>query len=309
MNTASSQFVIEWLLRGCEAHRLSFIEERPMRILLASAVMSLAFGLSVRAGNDNEQPKKATFAVYPIQSDLQRVRLTRSDAEAPRLRAYVAISGNDLIDGAGNMRADAIPAAEIAKALEPYADRENGTVVLNVQFGNESTGQLRTPAGGADELLRSTLEKMGRSAGFKSAIVSSSFGGATLEKRFAAATDKVKGKADEDESSSGDDLVTVYPVRTILSLLLTDNMDCIVVVRMPLENDGEKLLTPEIRQAISKHVAAVKLRDKTRFQISIKTRGKRISNARLDEFIRGELTDMAKSLGFDSASVQHSRIN
>jgi hypothetical protein len=98
-------------------------------------------------------------------------------------------------------------------------------------------------------------------------------------------------------------------VRTILSLLLTDNMDCVVVVRTPLEKDGEKLLTPEIHEAIVNHVAAVKLRDRTRFQISIKTRGKNISNARLDEFIRGELTDMAKSLGFGSASVQHSRIN
>ena len=70
-----------------------------MRNLLATAVMSLACGLSAAA--DDALPEKATFAVYPILSDLQRVRLARSDAEAPRLRAYVAISGNDLIDTRG----------------------------------------------------------------------------------------------------------------------------------------------------------------------------------------------------------------
>jgi hypothetical protein len=284
-----------------------FFRERPMRIPLATAAMSMVFAFSALA--DDAQPKQALFAVYPITSDLQRARLARTDAEAPRLRAYVALSGNDLIDSDGALRPGAIPAEEITKALAPYVDRDNGIVVLNMQFRNEADGKLRFPSQAADEPLRSAFEKLGRSAGFKSVIVSSSFGGPTLEKKFGTVTDKVKGQADEDETPSGDDLVKVYPVRSILSLLLTDNMDCIVVVRTSLENDGENLLSPEIHAAIAKHVAAVKLRDKTKLQVSIKTRGNRISNERLDKFIGIEVTGLAKSLGFVSASVQHARTN
>jgi|SRR5579863_8982075 len=278
-----------------------------MRILLATAVISMAFGFSALA--DDAPPKKAMFAVYPVTSELQRARLARSDAEAPRLRAYVALSGNDLFDNNGVLRSGAIPAEEITKALAPYADRENGMVALNLQFGNEADGSLRMPSQAADESLRAALEPLIRAAGFKSTTVSSSYGGPILEKKFGLVTDKVKGQADEDETPSGDDLVKVYPVRSILSLLLTDNMDCVVVVRTPLENDGENLLSPEIHAAIVKHVSAVKLRDKTKIQVSIRTRGNRISNDRLDQFIGGELTDLAKSLGFEFASMQHARTN
>lgn len=277
-----------------------------MRILLATAMISLAFGGSAKA--DDAQPKAVLFAVYPIATELQRIRLARSDEEAPRLRAYVAIGGNELIDGEGSMRPGALPVENMTKALAPYADRNNGIVVLNMQFGNDPSGELRTPSDAADEALTSALEAMGRTAGFKSAIVSRSHGGDILEKKFGTVTAKVKGRADEGEVPSADELVTVYPVRTILSLLLTDKADCVVVIRAPLEKDGETLLSPEVRSAIVKHVAAVKLRDKAKLQISVKIRGAQISNDRLDDFYRSEVTDLARSLGFVSASVQNSRV-
>ena len=275
-----------------------------MRILLAVAVISLAFGVSVKA--DDAPPKAAAFAVYPITTELQRVRLARNGEEAPRLRAFVAISGNELIDGEGAMQAGALPVESITKALAPYADRDNGIVTLNMQFGNDSNGQLKSPSKAADMTLRMALENTGRDAGFKSATVSGSFGGPVLQKKFDTVTDKVKGRADEEEIPSGDELVAVYPVRTILSLLLTDNTDCVVVVHPPLEKDGENLLSPEIREAIIKHVAKVKLRDKAKLQLSVKTRRSRISSERFDEFYRVEVTNLGKSLGFEFTSIQHS---
>lgn len=278
-----------------------------MRILLAAAVISMAFGIPTVSGE--APPQTAVYMVYPIASELQRIRLARSNDEARRLRTYVAISGNELIGGDGAIIGGAIPTDDITKALAPYADRDNGIVVLNMQFGNESDGKLRTPSKAADELLRSALEKTGRAAGFKAAMVSSSHGGPILQKKLDTVTDKIKGQADEEETPSGDELVTVYPVRTILSLLLTENADCVVAIRTPLENDGEKLLSAEVREAIVKHVAAVKLRDKSKLQISVKLRGNRISNDRLDAFIRAEVADIAQSLGFASYSLQSYRVN
>jgi hypothetical protein len=274
-----------------------------MRIVLTTVAISLTVGVSAKA---DEAAKTAAFAVYPITTEFQRVRLAHSAEEAPRLRAYVAISGNELIDGEGAMLAEALPVEQITKALAPYADREKGLVTLNMQFGNENNGQLRFPSKAADMPLRMALENMGRAAGFKSATVSSSFGGPVLEKKFATVTDKVKGRADEEEIPSGDELVAVYPVRTILSLLITDNTDCVVVVHPPLEKDGENLLSPEIREAIVKHVAKVQLRDKAKLQLSFKTRRSRISKERFDEFYRGEVTNLGKSLGFEFTSIQHS---
>jgi hypothetical protein len=97
--------------------------------------------------------------------------------------------------------------------------------------------------------------------------------------------------------------------QTILSLLLTDNADCVVVIRAPLEKDGETLLSVDTRAAIEKHVAAAKLRNKGKLQVSVKTRRDRISAARFDAFYRIEVTELARSLGFTSASVEHTPLN
>jgi hypothetical protein len=278
-----------------------------LRILLAAAAISTTIGFPTAA--DDAQPKKAIYMVYPIATELQRLRLARSEKEAPRLRAYVAISGNELIDGEGALRPGAVPADDISKALAPYVDRDEGVVVLSMQFGNRSDGKLITPSRSADAALQTSLVEVGRTAGFKSAAVSSTYAGLILEKKLGTAADKVKGQADEDETPSSDDRVTVYPVRTILSLLLTDNADCVVVIRKPLEDDGEKLLSPEVRESVVKQVAAVKLRDKSKLQISIKIRGKHISDERLTAFISHEVAEISRSLGFESFSLQCWRSN
>jgi hypothetical protein len=253
--------------------------------------------------------KGAIYIVYPVASELQRLRLARSEKESPRLRAFVAISGNELIDGEGDLRPAAIPADDITNALAPYADRDEGVVVMSMQVGNRPDGKLITPSSAANEALQAALLETGRAAGFKTTIVSSTYGGLVLEKKLETAAEKVKGQADDEEKPSGDDLVMVYPVRTILSLLLTDNSDCVVVIRKPLEDDAEKLLSKEVREAVGKHVAAVKLRDKSKLQISVKIRGKQISNERLDTFISDEVAGISKSLGFESFSLQSSRSN
>jgi hypothetical protein len=118
-------------------------------------------------------------------------------------------------------------------------------------------------------------------------------------------TAKVQGRADEEEKSAGDALVTVYPVRSILSLLLTSDCDCIVVVHPKLEKDGDTLLSPEIQESIKKHVAAVKPRDTENLLVCVKTRQPEISSDRVDRFMFVELKELGQGLGFKLTRVQN----
>ncbi len=273
-----------------------------MRTLLVTAVILLPIGVSVEA--DDAQPKAATFSVYPIATELQRFRLARSGKEAPRLRAYVEIDGNGVVNKDGVVELQALPVEKIRQALVPYSDRNEGIVIMNLHFGNDNDGTLRKVSDSTRKRLDGALEGIGRRAGFSVTQVSNSFGGPALEKKFGATTEKVAGRADEDEAPIGDELVTVYPVRTILSLSLTDNTDCVVDVRAPLEKQGETLLNPEVREAIVKQVAAVKLRDKVKVQFCIKGLTEGVDRNRIDQFIRTESVELARLLGFKDRSVQ-----
>ncbi|HVW01586.1 MAG TPA: hypothetical protein VHB77_14635 [Planctomycetaceae bacterium] len=274
-----------------------------MRTILIASVALFACVPFARA--DDAAPKKAAFAVYPVTSDLQRERLGRSKTEAPRLRAYVALSGNELVDDKRELRKDALPADEIKKALAPYVDRENGVVYFSTTFGNEPTGELRTLSDASRDALQAAIEQLGRSAGFKTCIPSFSYAGPVLDAQFAAVTGKAQGRADEEEKPAGDERVTVYPVRSILSLLLTNNADCIVVVHPMLEKDGDNLLSPEIQESIKKHVAAAKSRDTENLLVCVKTRQPAISSERIDRFMSVELKELGQGLGFKLTRVQN----
>lgn len=273
-----------------------------MRLIPVFLIIFCCFPFPAAA--EEKQPRAVPFAVYPVATELQRLRIGRNADEAARLRAYVAIQGNGIANEEALIDPQALPIEEIRKALAPYADRDKGVVSINLQYGNESDGRLITPPRSTDELLDLALDGLGRRAGFRSTIVSSSFGGLVLERKFNQVTEKVAGKADEDETPVGDELVKVYPVRTILSLLLTENADCVIDIRARLEKEGENLLSPEVRAAIVKHISAAKLRNKEKVQISVKYRLDRITQERFDKFLGAEAGPLAESLGFKSWSVQ-----
>jgi hypothetical protein len=272
-----------------------------MRFVPVLLLFSCCFAFPAAA--EEKTPRAVPFAVYPVATELQRLRLGRSADEAARLRAYVVIQGNGIANEHGLIDPQALPAEEIRKALAPYADREKGIVSINLHYGNESDGRLITPPRSTDELLDLALDGLGRRSGFSGTVVSRSIGGPLLEAKFSQVTDKVAGQADEDETPVGDELVKVYPVRTILSLLLTENADCVIDIPARLKKDGENLFAPELRAAIVKHVSTIKLRDKQKVQISVKYRLDRITRERFDNFATTEAAELGKSLGFKTWSV------
>jgi hypothetical protein len=267
-------------------------------------IFLLAVGCLLRSATGQEiEATPVPFAVYPIKTELQRKLLARNDDEMPRLRAFVVIQGNGLVSEEGLIDATALPIKEIGKALAPYADRAKGIVVMRMQFGNDIDGKLRFPSRLAGDVLDLVFEGLGARTGFSSTSLSQSFGGPLLQQKIEVATAKAAEKPDEDEIPSGDELVRVYPVKSILSLLLTDNTDCLVEIRAKLDKNGDNLLSPEIREAIVKHTAAVDLRDMNSVQFSLKYRTSQIHADRIDKFYRTELMELARELGFAKTTM------
>lgn len=271
-----------------------------MRLFVATASIAFFTGISVLAGDDGS--KFSIYAVYPIATELQKLQLGQGSNKTAELRAYLAIDGDAVIDDAGRFDPQALPVDAVRNSLAPYAEESKGVVVINVHFGSVIEGTGKKMKSSTPE-LESALEKLSRAAGFKSARVSRSAGGPSLEKKFSAVTDKVAGQADEDETPSGDDLVKVYPVRTILSLLLTDNCDCVIDVRAPLQKEGEELLTPDVRAAVVKHVSGLKLRHTEKALFRMRGVTERVGQERLNNFVGKEAAELAQSLGFKTVSV------
>jgi hypothetical protein len=262
-------------------------------------IFLLAVGWVLRSAIAQEiEANPVPFAVYPIKTELQRKLLARSDDEASRLRAFVAIQGNGLVSEEGMIDATALPIKEISKALAPYADRAKGIVVMRMQFGNDIDGKLRFPSRLAGEALDLLFEGLGARSGFSSISLSQSFGGPILQQKIDLAVAKAAEKPDEDEIPSGDELVRVYPIKSVLSLLLTDNTDCLVEIRAKLDKNGDNLLSPEIREAIVKHTSSVELRDMNSVRFSFKYRTSQINADRIDRFLRTELMELSRELGF-----------
>jgi hypothetical protein len=267
---------------------------------VATVTIALFCGTSVLVAQD--RPHAAAYAVYPIVTDLQKSVLFHNAPRLGGLRAYMAIDGDSLIDNEGRFDATALNVDAIRNSLAPHADRSQGSVVIQAHFGTATLGTGQKLKSSTVE-LKSALHALGRTAGFRFANVAESTRGPTLDQRFSEVTDKVAGQADEDETPAGDDLVKVYPVRTILSLLLTENCDCVIDVRAPLQKEGDDLLTSDVRAAIVKHVSGLKLRhmDKTMFRIKSVT--ERVGQERLTHFLQKEAADLARSLGFKTGTV------
>jgi hypothetical protein len=122
------------------------------------------------------------------------------------------------------------------------------------------------PANESQLALSKRLQAEAKSLGFAPSQFRSQHKGTTKLDDWTDTLEQVKTAqgADPDgpESSIGNHLVRVYPIRTVLSRLLSDNADCRVEVLPLVDGSQPNPLTPEIRAAISQYVAKLELRNK-----------------------------------------------
>ncbi len=252
-----------------------------------------------------EQDEKApisAFVVCPVETDLQRLFLVPPSESSPPVKTFVAIDGSAGITRDGLLDPASVPAAAVRKALGRVPDRENGTVAVRLYFSEKRHSSAAT------DLLKALFEGVGRCSGFKATQMQTSvtveFGNEYWKKTFEALTINGGGREEEDETPAGGDLVKVYPVRRALSRLLTGNVDCVIDILPSLEPKGNRLLSPEVRDAIVKNATAMTFRDKGRVLFRINSETERLSGDRFKAFRRTEAPELAQKLGFKDSHVQ-----
>ena len=136
-----------------------------------------------------------------------------------------------------------------------------------------------------------------------------SYGGEQFkyEQLIASINERIRAEPDQKESAIGNNLVKVYPVRTILTRYLTSNSDCVVDV-LPTFDGKHDGLTPEIREAIVRYVTKLKFKSKYRLFLRMVSSNQKGHDA-IDRFIRVQRNELADLLGFQEIVVAHTPYN
>ena len=113
------------------------------------------------------------------------------------------------------------------------------------------------------EVLTNCLTTFGRRAGFAKSNSGVTYTHGSWDEMIDAVNRHSAGFMPGDEPASADELVRVWPVRTLLSWYLTDNADCVVEIVPRFDEQDDSLLDPDLRQSIRDHVAKLGLERKS----------------------------------------------
>ena len=226
------------------------------------------------------------FMVLPVQTELQKVLICSSPAATDNPKAYVILDACDVAEE-GKIDSDAIDLEKMRDALLPYADSKGGTVIINMYQ------KRRSP-----DLLTYAMKGFGEDAGFRHARILSTFDPTfDFKSHMAAIAAIADGEPEESEASTGNEILRVYPVATVLSRCLTERADCVVDVIRPIKQ-GDESLTAVIRDSALKEVPKANIGDKKEilFRIRISKSARNVSN----ESALSEMQILAQDLGYST---------
>jgi len=233
------------------------------------------------------------FLLFPVTTDLQRALLSpHEDASA-----YLAIYGNGVI---ANGRADlaSLNIDELRTGLKPLAVPGEGAIYVSIRYENW------TPQPKAEKELQQAIERVCQEAGFERKWIGQTYahGGWHEVNRAVERNSDAPGA---EEGHLGDWHVRVYPVSTGLSRYLTNDADCCVEIRQPL--DGRQAdLSPFVRQTISQFVDKLALDKRERIQFHVSsTEAGQPDVVRFSAIIAAQF---ARQIGFESATVRQTLI-
>ena len=216
------------------------------QLLLLATITAYAGSPSVTSVSDG------SHLVFPITTELQRKLVQPGTGSDPKhAKAYVLINGTGVVANNGKVDDNALDLDALRKALAPYAEPKDGVVVVSLVYRLKGSAELWA-----------TIQAFGKDAGFRHAKVSNTYMGQDFdwEKHIARINEKVSG-ADSEETPTGNDIVRVYPIQTILSRYLTSNADCVVDVLQPVEKETDSIES-RIREAVLTEVTKAKIQKK-----------------------------------------------
>jgi hypothetical protein len=226
--------------------------------------------------------------VFPVRTDLQRVLFTLGrGADA---KAAVFINGNGILTNS-MVDAKALDLDGLKEELKPYSDSK-GTVWINLRYGSRYDSN-------AGRVLALALDAFGRRAGFRDSVVTQS---AYVNWDETIAAVNQKAGPDADEPPVGNDLVKVYPVRTILSRYLTGNADCVVDILVPLNQMGSDVFNPAIRDAVLQYVPKASTTQQEK--IAFRVRNGSSSQTVVERFRDEDAQPFAELVGYKKQTIE-----
>lgn len=241
------------------------------------------------------QAEDRNVLVLPVKTDLQRTAM----GIEKNAKACVLVNSDGLSREDNALHWASLDFETLRKALLPYKEGKEPAVVFQIYHQprqDEEFEQFR-------KLLRWPLVGFGQEMGFRPARWIEN-GALPWSERVAAIEGKTTGKADSDEPATGNELVTVYPVRTILSRHLFMNADCVVTIAPALTEDSDGGLPPKVEDALRRYVPELKLEDKG--MLLFRIRCKLAAREASEKFYKSQAKALATSLGFESHNVQTS---
>ena len=309
--------IIHWIQWGRKFSRVWTRKDtvRATRIGLCfspMALIALAFPLT-RAGHAGEGQMYSTtgrdarqvvvpdeiselYQVFPITTDLQRRYL-------PPVRGipagvYVRMNGN-VLPRVGDVEA-------MREELGPFAKKANSCAYFGVFY----VGPL--PDRDRQREFDMKLMDWSKEIGFRSSTVSSTYKGSAGTpddwKASVLAIKKSQGEEpDGPEPGIGNELVMAYPIRTMLSRVLTDNADCRVDLLQIVDGSAEPL-SPAVRKAISQYVSQLDLKHKRKILFAVQFLYGKEGSAAV-ETLHKDLSKFAhESLGFEDYSTNQAAV-
>jgi beta-lactamase regulating signal transducer with metallopeptidase domain len=187
-------------------------------------------------------------------------------AEQGEKSAYVMIDGNSLYTPDGKFDETALDWNKLAEQLHPFSDFRKGVVTFHVYNFSVNAKNIA--------LAGWTLEGYGQQqAGFHKTYITQTFtGSGSFWKMIDTAESKMADRDEGPETPVGNNLVQVYPVRTLESFIKKDQSNCIVEIRPMLDHDTGNHLPADVLAAIKEYVPKVDVKHKAilLFQIHFK---------------------------------------
>ncbi len=235
------------------------------------------------------------FIFCPVKTELQRKLLGISRGESEEASLCVLVHSEALKTKLGKIDNEALGYPNITKRLKEYAKENNHLVVFRI-LGSVNTGEPFDDIQDRMEVLSWAFKGLGQHAGFRQCQASQSYG-IVWEKMVDRAEQASADTWDQDEPSSGNDLIRIYPVRTFLSRCLTAG-DCVVDVLPVIRHAEGEVLKPEILESLAKHVPQVEIPNRSKLLLKL-----RITEAagEIVDQLSGNISkrkDMASTLGF-----------
>lgn len=254
-----------------------------------------------------ESIRRQHYVVLTAENTALQKFLMNKQSDGSDYIAHVLVDGQALIaDEALNLQA--IDWAELKADLQAVYERKliqqiksppKRSVMIKTYFTDNFGDKL----GGKSDFINWTLGGFAKQAAqFEIVNLSATFsgGGEGLWERFDRIASDHKTLVDEkvDENPKENEHVKVFPVRTFLSRFLTNNADCVVVIKSKFSEDFNEEFPRAVRTSMSVFSRQLQFdkKEKVFFSFTFSQGGEKVR----DWFIEEGAREMQLALGFQS---------